>query len=487
MGHRADLFELFDLSLLERDGMDAWLAQTLVKCSRWFAASGSTVFLLEPNGEIRLRAVFGVASKTPPTATVVLGSGIAGTVLAEGRPRIVGDPTVDPVLASRGIESRSEIASSMVVPLVGPAGERLGVVNFSRTSGEAPFSEPELAQAETIGAHMAMALTNAQLVALLRGSLADLNQKTEKLEAVLESSSCEVFVFDETGSLEGFRPELSSLKAEAQRLVSEFLADHSSCEGRAHELSTDQTWIVHADPLSSGGGVLTIQDVTGYQRAQVEASRLRRLAEIGQMTAALAHEIRNPLTGIKGAAQLIGMDSGLAAEYSQVIQDEATKLEGLCNDFLEVSRPLKVSPEPAQLGEVAARVGQLWVSEYAERGVELVVDRAAAEPTISIDVRRVEQILHNLLRNALQACQTGDTVTVHTSQATLAVQDTGVGMDQEAQDSLFSPFFTTKADGTGLGLCNVRRIVDAHGATIDVWSQKGLGTKFEIAFPRSAA
>lgn len=482
-----DLFGLFDLTALESDGMDVWLQQTLDRCAQWFEASGASVFLMGTDGVIRLKAVSGGLARKPVQATIQLGQGIAGTVLLEGTPRIVGDPESDPVLAGRGVAPRSEIVSSMVIPLVGPSNERVGVINLSRSNGEAPFEPRALDQAAKVGAHVAMAVTNAQLVSLLRESLENQNLKTEQLNAVLESVASDVFVFDSHGLFEADDCLQSSFDPLGRQLAARMLEMGEEQEGRAFDSESDRTWLLHAIPMTSGGGVLTVQEVTNYQRAQDEASRLRRLAEIGQMTAALAHEIRNPLTGIRGAAQLIESDTSLAPEYSKLIQEEVNKLDGLCSDFLEISRPMRIHRGPAKLGEIAESVAALWKSEFEQSGIELTLDCAPDDPTIPLDVRRVEQIVHNLLRNALQACAGGGRVELQVKDGKLSVIDNGVGMDGDTQLRLFAPFFTTKPDGTGLGLCNVRRIVDAHGGAVEVWSEKGQGTRFEIVFPRNAA
>ena len=106
---------------------------------------------------------------------------------------------------------------------------------------------------------------------------------------------------------------------------------------------------------------------------------------------------------------------------------------------------------------------------------------------MAVDPKRVEQIVHNLLQNALQACDKGGRVELVITDGQLVVSDNGSGMDDETRSRLFAPFFTTKAQGTGLGLCNVRRIVDAHGGSVEVWSEPGKGTRFEVNFRRNAA
>src|SRR5512140_2402300 len=145
-----ELFGLFDLNLLTQKGMDAWLCETLQRCAKWFRASGASVFLAQPDGMIRVKCRTGSQVRIPDDARIELGRRIAGTVMKSGVPRFVGHPSQDPVLSSQGVESSHEIASSMVVPLTGPSGEPLGVINLSRSVGEEPFAESDLGQAANL-------------------------------------------------------------------------------------------------------------------------------------------------------------------------------------------------------------------------------------------------------------------------------------------------------------------------------------------------
>lgn len=482
-----DHFSLFDLSLLTQNGMESWLVTTINRCAEWFRASGASVFLMDSDGVIRIKAKCGKQSKIPDDAMIEVGEGIAGTVLVAGIPRIVGNPADDPLLSTQGVESRDEIASSMVVPLIGLSGERVGVMNFSRTGGEVAFCEEDLAQAAHLGAHVAMAIGNARLVVLLQKALAAQDRKADQLVTVLASVPGSVHIFDSSGFIEGGNVQNALLAEEARKVISSTLGSGEKAEIQVFDHESDQTWILSVCPLRSGGGVLTIQETTSFQRAQDEAARLRRLAEIGQMTAAIAHELRNPLTGIRGAAQLILSDPTYAYEPAQIILEEAVKMNTLCDDFLEVSRPLKLRLAPKRLSEVVRRVKDLWSAEFKEKGIGLDLCVIPSEVEVAIDSKSVEQIVHNLIRNALQASHPGGRVELRVENGALSVTDDGEGMDESTRLRLFAPFFTTKAHGTGLGLCNVRRIVDAHGGSVEVWSKVGEGTKFEISFKKSAA
>jgi len=219
-------------------------------------------------------------------------------------------------------------------------------------------------------------------------------------------------------------------------------------------------------------------------RLNKEIERMKRLAEIGQLTASIAHEIRNPLTGIKSAAQMILQAPEHAPEFAKMIEGETTKLNRLCDEFLNFAKPLTISTKACKLGDLVFKVSAMHEEDYAGKNVQLITRVADSEPWIELDGPRVEQVVRNLVLNALQASRPGSKVVVEVSpEGRLSVEDEGCGMDAETVKQLFTPFFTTKAQGTGLGLSTCRKIADAHGASLKVTSEPGKGSRFEVAFP----
>ncbi len=214
-----------------------------------------------------------------------------------------------------------------------------------------------------------------------------------------------------------------------------------------------------------------------------ELAEARRMAEIGQMTAAIAHEIRNPLTGMRGAAQMVQALGGEAAEFGGIIEEEIVKLDRLCGDFLEFARPFELERHPIDLAELARKVAEGERAHFEHDGIELVFESNPDAPIINLDPLRIEQVLRNLLRNAHHACRAGSRVTVEVAGSKLAIADNGKGMAEEERDRLFAPFFTTKPQGTGLGMSVVKKIVDAHQGRIEVESRPGHGTRITLAFP----
>jgi signal transduction histidine kinase len=245
---------------------------------------------------------------------------------------------------------------------------------------------------------------------------------------------------------------------------------------------------------------VTIEKTQVYERVKERD----RLAAIGEMAAGLAHEIRNPLGAIKGAAQLlVGPDgkpldpSPESAEFLSIIVEEVNRLNNVLTQFLDYARPSK--SDPAQQGEVD-------VNEVVKRTVQLMetyetASRARIEvrlddllPAVAGDAEQLRQVFLNLGLNALQAMADGGTLEIVTSRrrrsrlgygsfAEIRFRDSGIGIPRDKLKNLFIPFFTTKPKGTGLGLAISQRIVAQHGGTIEVRSAPGKGSTFSVFLP----
>jgi signal transduction histidine kinase len=224
-----------------------------------------------------------------------------------------------------------------------------------------------------------------------------------------------------------------------------------------------------------------------------------RLAALGEMAAGLAHEIRNPLGAIKGAAQCLDPKRlpGEEGEFLEVIVEEVNRLNGVVSAFLDYSRPLKQSFGPTDLNEVVTRTVRLIQNEMPA-GIELKVEQEESLPRVEADAEQLKQVLINLVQNAMQAMSdTGGSISLKTvrpdrftdfrsagdSFVEVHVTDTGPGIPQEQQQHVFVPFYTTKQKGTGLGLAISQRIVKNHGGTLSVQSKPGEGAAFIIRLP----
>ncbi len=494
-----DQWDLFSLGDLADGGVDAYLQRVAERASDLFRASGASIFIVEDvPGRFQVRACAGKQSTVPSSACIVLGMGLAGKVVESGVARIIGDASTEPLLM--GVRSdKSSISSSMIVPLADAVGQIIGVLNLSRHEGVASFQESDLEHAKAVGTMIALAVSNARLMDCLSRQIVEVQLTSDRLQAVFDSVGSALLLLDEKGMViesnepaqsllsrgEGSPLSLESFAPALRQAITKIRTTGKAESIRVTDSGAGSSWLISGTPIPSGGTVIAIIDLTGHETAVKEGERLRRLAEIGQMTAAIAHEIRNPLTGIRSAAQMVREDPESAEDFLGVIEEEVLKLNSLCEEFLAFSKPMELLIEESDLGALVRNVCERQKPEYALANVALAIESNWEIPTINLDRRRIEQVIHNLLRNAREACKSGGTVRVEIADSKVVVRDSGTGMSNTQLEKLFSPFFTTKPDGTGLGLCNVRRILDAHGAKITAESVPGQGSVFTVEFDRS--
>lgn len=242
-----------------------------------------------------------------------------------------------------------------------------------------------------------------------------------------------------------------------------------------------------ADRLRWTGGEL----IAATERAQ----QAERMASLGRLSAGLAHEIRNPLGSIAGSVQLLRSGKGLDEEDKQlcdIIQREANRLNDLVSDMVDLAKPRKPQLALVDVAAVAREVVALASkSGRAVSDVDVVFECEQSPVWVRADSAQLRQLMWNLVRNAVQASAAGDTVTVSVSASadgvTLAVVDHGVGIEDAQMPRLFDAFFTTRSQGSGVGLAVVKRIADEHGFMIHVKSEAGRGAAFRVLMGLAAA
>ena len=231
--------------------------------------------------------------------------------------------------------------------------------------------------------------------------------------------------------------------------------------------------------------LVVFQDLTELRRAEEELRRSDRLAELGALSAQLAHEIRNPLAAMRGAAQLLTEGADLETRrLLEILTRESDRLADLVGDFLAFSRPPAPVRKPCELDELVRQTVELLSGDPLAMGVEVSVEEGGL--VAEVDADQIRQVLLNLLRNAMAAAGRGGRVRVFFSsvegQARIHVWDSAGSIATADLPRLFEPFFSKRAGGTGLGLSTVHSIVRAHGGQIRVSSSPGEGTEFVVGF-----
>ncbi len=238
-----------------------------------------------------------------------------------------------------------------------------------------------------------------------------------------------------------------------------------------------------------------------YERTRAEAERLSlqeqlrhadRLATIGQLAAGVAHELNEPLGNILGFAQLAKKTPDLPPQVVrdlQYIESASLNAREIIKKLLTFARQLPPKKVPVNINNIVLESSNFFRSRCTKNGIQLVQQLAADLPKITVDPGQINQVLVNLLVNAIQAMPEGGTLTVGTKLTgegiCLCVEDTGVGMTEDIRKKIFLPFFTTKDinEGTGLGLSMVHGIVTSHGGKIEVESEVGKGSRFLVLLP----
>ena len=254
------------------------------------------------------------------------------------------------------------------------------------------------------------------------------------------------------------------------------------------------------------GAALLFKDLTRVEQLE-ERDRLReRLAALGEMAAAIAHEVKNPLAGIQVMAGLLKRQIPKSTDAHELLNDiinEAKMANRIVVNVLEFVRPISLQVEPVSVRVVLDEAVAAAQSRPGAGHTTIVTDYAASLPDLDADQLQLHQLFTNLLINAMEALVSGGHIWITTSYAaveespesietpdyagyvSIEVADDGPGVPVDVTDQLFSPFFTTKPSGSGLGLAIVRKIIDAHDGRIDVGPRAGGGAKFRVRLPVS--
>ncbi len=243
------------------------------------------------------------------------------------------------------------------------------------------------------------------------------------------------------------------------------------------------------------GTIITIEDITEKKGEEVRNRRLESLASLTNLAATVAHEIKNPLGSISIYVQLLrkatiarGIENeDPALKYLGVIDEEIDRLNRIVVDFLFAVRPVRLEPEPLDPNELFGSLAAFFKEECERSEIDISCDLDRQLPKIWGDERLLRQLFINLIKNAMAALSGGGSIVLKTRRAddfaSLSVSDNGPGIPADVLPKIFEPYFTTKIDGTGLGLTMAYKVVKEHGGDIRVQSEIGSGTSFTVKLP----
>lgn len=271
----------------------------------------------------------------------------------------------------------------------------------------------------------------------------------------------------------------------------EHLAQEVSFPGRDRTIELSVTTSrIHNASGELIGALVIFSDLTARKETQRRLAQTERLATLGELMAGVAHEVRNPLTAIRGYVQIIRQQTTLPAhqEYLSVVLNEIDSINKVIQQLLDFSRPRQSQWQQVQLNALIGEALILVQTSGVQARIDFNTELDADLPTIVADRELLKQVLLNILINAVQAIGARGSIRIRTWRETathlaIAIEDNGGGIDIALQKKIFDPFFTTKASGTGLGLALSQRIINAHQGDIRVTSTPGCGATFTLILP----
>lgn len=448
-----------------------------------------------------------------------LGEGVCGLAAKEGASILIDDVRQDPRFVPSDPLS-DEIRSLLVTPL-SANGNVVAVLNLSHEDLGA-FGRDNESLLSLVSAQAGIALSNVHLFAGLTEANKRLAVSEGRLREYVARANDAILLTDATGHVVEANTkweEFAGVPADswddlavsgpsgASRSLKEFLRSEAFVRTGVRleavlERPGGPSSVIEisskAFPFESEEACLVIiRDVTESKRLAEQLIRSEKLAAVGEVTAALAHEVNNPLGALYNSVCLLKRDLDLSGDNARLLDvavEEATHLSEIVNDFLSFARFPHARFEWNDLNQQVSNA--LFLMKRDERmgpRVEVEAELAADLAAAQIDKSQLQEVLFNLISNSLDALDGKGRLAVRTYNAKLGgrsaigviVEDTGCGMTPEDKEKVFAPFFTTKAVGTGLGLSIVKRIVEEHQGVVAVESEPGKGCKVSVVVPVS--
>jgi len=524
-----DLGRVFSSSLSVRE-----ISEQLAEAVHHLTTLPCVVHLVMPDGcTLEPAAARGFPEEVLLNLKQGVGEGLMGMALHERRPVTSVDVASDSRAAFRERAAVFGVKSVLVIPLL-VSEIPLGAVAVSSPTVKR-FPPSEVRALDALGNLAAVALHNAVLYRKASDRLEQLNEAQSFLRTVLDTVPVGLLTLETDGHLSlGNRQASEYLAAlglevgpgAAQDIMAELhrvlgvttpkraLETGSPCgpdKVSAVVAGGERFFHVWASPLQGAGGeptgvLVVLEDVSKSQRLEAEIRRTEKLAAIGEVAAKAAHEIKNPITSILGFLQLMGLycpvrdQWGECTRYVNRASDEIGRLGEIARSMLTLAGPVRPALAAGDLSQPVMETIELLAGKASEQGVSLEGPAGPTGVTARFDSRQMRQVLLNLAQNALDAVAgpggpvpgrrkvavtLGYTRRDGRRLAFIQVRDNGPGVPDEDRTRLFTPFYTTKELGTGLGLPVSRSIVEAHNGTLDVRSGHGRGAVFEILLPAS--
>jgi len=261
-------------------------------------------------------------------------------------------------------------------------------------------------------------------------------------------------------------------------------------EGRSRALLLAALAVIDGEQRHVGT-MLLMQDVSEVKQLEEELKRNERLAALGEMAAGVAHELRNPLSSIKGLALLLKSkftDNSTDREAADILVREVERLNRSIGELLDYARPDRLEKATVSLNEIVGKALTLLRVDADAAGIQIVTEYCPPPDLVHADQDKLSQVFLNLLLNAIQAMKSGGTLQVATvrdlgQQLLCRIKDSGCGIEADLLPKIFDPYVTTKSSGTGLGLAMSVKIIEEHGGRIDISSTPGQGTTVIVALP----
>ncbi|WP_206915516.1 PAS domain-containing sensor histidine kinase [Alicyclobacillus suci] len=336
---------------------------------------------------------------------------------------------------------------------------------------------------------------NAILAVDLAGRIVEANQASERilgyaLDKLLELNHVKTLFSDDTHHLiEDWLRQYAAGESLQNEPQAEF--ETTMRHARGHTISVAVTWVpIIITDHGVEGAFLILEDMTERKRAEEIFRYSDKLSGVGQLAAGIAHEIRNPLTAIQGFCRLL--EEGATptqARYLKIMKDELARVDLIVGEMMALAKPADAFFRIYAVQDIVRDVVALMNAEALLHGVELHVQCDRVPARLHCDPNQLKQVLVNIIKNALEATNEGGQVSLVVAEredvVEISVEDTGEGIPEEHLEQLGTPFFTTKERGTGLGLLVSRRIVQAHGGSLQIDSVLGQGTTVLVRLPKA--